>query len=166
MAEFNVRFEAGEWSAVLRKLGRVSSAAVDFLTAAYMTLGLKNINDHFQHEQGPAGPWAPRKDATQRLYAAIQDGKRKPPKGTARAAYSPSNKLLQLTGNLRKSFLNGRVEKLTPTSILAFSPVPYSGRQDRGEKGSIARPFMWLDPTTKQDMANLILRLWIGGEAL
>lgn len=146
---------------------RIANAG-EYLKAVYATIGFRDIMDHFDREEGPSGKWRRRSPATQRRYARIAAGELATDPGVARSAYNPSNKLLQLTGDMRKSILPGNADIKTQTSILVFANDPKSGRHDRGEEAIVGpsgagripkRPFMWLSNETKKEMAKALTRM-------
>jgi phage gpG-like protein len=136
------------------------------LKRMYAIYGFKDIVDHFSKERGPDGPWKPRAQFTQELYAAIRAGHAKPAPGVARGAYSPTNKLLQLTGNLRKSILPSNAKTLNSRTILVFANDPKGGQHDRGRTKwpkIPARPFMWLSNGAKRNMLDAAARMVLDG---
>lgn len=159
MANANVRFDDSEWR---KFLGAMLSRAKDMsaiLGLAYATKGIADIQQHFRDEKGPNGAWKPRQEKTDYKYLMIATGMHKAPKNTSRAQYNPGNKILQMTGTLRNSFLRNGWKKKSATSIEAFSNDGKSGAHDRGnkEKNLVARPFMWLSRDAKEVMAQIIL---------
>lgn len=154
-----------EWRAFLRKISSSGKGVTKILRAVFGTFGFKDINDHFRNEEGPEGQWSKRKASTQQMYSDIASGRRKPPKGMAMGTFSPSNKLLQLTGNLRQSILPTNVKNVTSDSIMVFSNSPYGASHQDGDRsrGLVARPFMWLADSTLNKMAQTSLDLWLQG---
>lgn len=154
---------------VKRWRDRLKSKLKDFapiLKRMYAIYGFKDIVDHFSKERGPSGPWKPRAQFTQELYAAIRKGSANPAPGVARAAYSPNNKLLQLTGNLRKSILPSNAKTLNSHTILVFANDPKGGKHDRGQTTwpkIPARPFMWLSNSAKREMLDAAARMTLDG---
>jgi phage gpG-like protein len=122
----------------------------------------KDIVDHFNKEEAPEGKWQPRSDFTQQYYLAIQKGLVNVPEGIAgRSSYSPSNKILQLTGTLRNSFVQGSSTINDNSSVIIRSDVDYSGIHDRGgikDGHKIPqRKFMWLSDKAKKSIARAVL---------
>lgn len=134
MAKAAVRFDSIELDRWVDKLAANLSDVIPILHALYATIGFKNIIDHFNKEEGPDGKWKQRTRFTQELYQAIKDGVAEPAPGIPRSAYNPSNKILQLTGDTRKSILPANSRRLNRNSILVFATTNYSGQHDRGEK--------------------------------
>lgn len=166
--EVEITFDDSAWRGFINEVSAKAKKADRLLEAAFMTHGFKDIIDHFEKEEGPQGKWPKRSPVTQDIYAAIQAGLRKPPAGSPRAAYDPGNKVLQLTGLLRKSLLGNRsnIKSMGTNAIKIFSPVKYSGQHDEGDatKNLPQRQFMWLSERAKDRMAVTILDLLIGQE--
>lgn len=162
------RLESKEWSDFLTTLYKLVEKPEKLLRAAFATRGFRAIIENFRDEKGPDGAWPQRSDYTQKMYADIKSGLRKPPEGFSRASFNPTNKLLQLTGNLRKSImpasLSKQSEMINQDTILIFSPVAYSGHHDEGDpsRNLPARPFMWLSEQAREDMAGIILNMAAG----
>lgn len=197
MSDRTVRIEAGEWTKFLALVQKKLQKPSELLRAAFATRGFRAIIDKFQQEIGPNGKWAPRKASTNKRYdqiraglksgrkmsrrdarkrygsvesafAAGQDIYRERIGGIPRSAFDSRNRLLQLTGNLRKSIMPGSLNKQTEIidseRVMVFSPVPYSGQHDEGDpsRNLPARTFMWLNEKEKDDMGNIILKLAVG----
>ena len=130
------RLEADQWNSYIMGILGLLSDAPKMLKAAYSTRGYQDIIDHFRMEEDPLGdPWEPRSDFTQQLYAAINLGAfGSSYNGIPASSYRPSNKLLQLTGNLRKSIMPGSVdmETVDSHSVMIASNVDYSGEHNYG----------------------------------
>ena len=159
MANADIRFEDNEWRKFLANVIGSMKDTSAILGVAYATKGIADIMQHFRDESGPSSPWRPRKASTDERYAKIAAGIWKNPKGTSRAQFNPSNKILQMTGTLRNSFLRNGWKKKSNTSIEAFSNDVKSRAHDEGypEKNIPARPFMWLSNDAKEVMAQIIL---------
>lgn len=163
---FRAQIDLREWNQSLLGLLASMRRGAEMLRAAYMTTGFRDILRHFDEEEGPDGPWLERSDFTQQLYAAINRGEFGPYyNGIPASAYHPTNRLLQLTGNLRKSLLHGGdIKTLDSHSIMVSSNVGYSGKHDLGDfiERIPPRPFMWLSETghhqTIRAVQNLIAR--------
>lgn len=126
--------------------------------------GFKDIIKHFREERGEKGKWQRRSKATQLKYAMINQGKAKPPRGTARRAYNPANKILQLTGMMRKSLIGGNAKIIGKESVLLKTNVPYSGKHDRGIPGKLVkRNFMWISAKAKENMLRGMLEFLVKG---
>lgn len=162
------RFDAGQWSTFFALLQKKVSNPSELLRAAFATRGFRAIIEKFRDERGPDGPWPRRSPNTDKAYEDIRAGRRAPPPGFPRGAFRASNKLLQLTGTLRKSLLPGSLSKQTEildrNKVLVFSPVPYSGHHDEGDpsRNLPARTFMWLSDSEQEDMSRVILGIALG----
>lgn len=159
MANADFRFNDREWRAFLGSMLNKAKDMTRILSVAYGTAGIADIKKHFEDEQGPTAPWKPRKQATDEKYLLIALGLHKAPKGTSKAQYNPTNKILQMTGMLKRSFLPSNWRKKSNTAIEVFSNDNKSGAHDKGnkEKNLPARPFMWLSDNGKELMAEIIL---------
>lgn len=157
--------QAGEWDSFFTGLMRLMKEPTKLLRAAMVTRGYRGIIENFREERGPEGAWPARSAATQKRYAEIRAGQRPPPPGFPRAAFNPNNRLLQLTGTMRKSLLPSALSQSTVdqgrSAIMVFSPVAYSGQHDEGDpsRNLPARPFMWLTDKTMDDMAMIVLKM-------
>jgi len=145
MADTKVILDDKQWRLFLRKASRRLNNAYKILKTGATIYGFKDIIDHFSNEESPKGKWAKRKASTQKYYAK---------KGWA------GNKLLQLTGNLRKSLLpsSGRVEKRGRTGVLLFTSVPYAAKHNYGLGKTPKREFMWLSNKAADKIADLVLK--------
>lgn len=161
--------QAGQWDAFFVGLAKLMSEPTKILRAAMATRGYRGIVENFREERGPDGSWAPRSAWTQKYYAEIRSGQRPPPPGFPRAAFNPNNRLLQLTGHLRKTLMPSALTQNTVdqgrSAVLVFSPAPYSGQHDEGDpsRSIPARPFMWLNDKTMDDMATIVLKMMAEG---
>lgn len=160
--------DASAWEILFSGMSRTLSKPTKILRAVMATRGYRAIIEKFKDERGPDGAWAKRAPSTQQTYAEINDGRRPPPPGFPRAAFNPSNRLLQLTGLLRKSLMPAALKSNTVDegrdSILLFSPVPYSGIHDEGDpmRGIPARTFMWLDERELDESSTIALKMILG----
>lgn len=167
MAEAGISIEIvgmNEWLKLLESMIAKGRQFDKLLIAAFMTYGFKDIISHFRDEEGPQGKWAPRSPWTQKMYAQIAEGEREPPDGMRRGSFSPSNKLLQLTGQMRQSISGGTSQNIQShgrDAILVKSHVEYSGKHDEGDPANRIpqRQFMWLSDRATSDMGDAILRL-------
>ncbi|HDY90406.1 MAG TPA: hypothetical protein ENH82_20085 [bacterium] len=159
-----VKFDNKIFKKYIKEVAQRTKRGSDILKAAAATFGFKDIIDHFKKESGPEGKWKERSTFTQEFYLAIQKGATDPPEGTARGAYRTTNKILQLTGNLRKSFLPTNIKKVNNQSVLMFTKVPYAGGHEFGNKKTNLpeRSFMWLSASAMEKMNRMILRLIAG----
>lgn len=143
---------AGEWTSFLSSVQSKVKDPSALLKAAFMTAGFQDIIQHFRDEKGPDGKWRPRSPITQMQYAM---------RNKTDSRYNPSNKLLQLTGNLRKSILPTNTKKVSKNAIEIFANAEYGGRHDRGEDMP-QREFMWFSDSAKDRMAQIISSLAFG----
>jgi len=159
MAKSDFKFDDKEWRAFLGSILNKAKDMTRILSVAYGTAGIADIKRHFEDEQGPTAPWKPRKQATDERYLLIALGLYKAPKGTTKGQYNPTNKILQMTGMLKRSFLPSNWRRKSATAIEVFSNDTKSGAHDRGnkEKNIPARPFMWISGKGKDVMAQIIL---------
>lgn len=162
MADAELTLDNMAWRRMLGGLEKQPSRANELLRAVFNVYGFADINDHFRNEEGPDGKWPKRSPVTQAIYEAIQSGKRKPPPGYARGSFSPSNKLLQLTGLMRQSLLPNGVKDAGRGSIRIIANTPYSGKHQDGDstRRLPKRPFMWLSDGALGKMAQMIVELW------
>lgn len=166
MANANLKFDDSEWRAFFERNKNRDWSKV--LQSVYATIGFKDVIDHFNKEEGPEGGWQRRKAETDYRYSKIGGGEWKTPAGFARGAFSSSNKVLQLTGNLRGGILPTNSERVSKTAIKVFNNVVYSGIHDRGGKFMAwgkhsatmpKRSFMWLSNDAMERMAVAIMGL-------
>ncbi|MCK5358328.1 MAG: hypothetical protein KAJ48_08025 [Elusimicrobiales bacterium] len=132
MAKAITKFDNREWRQFTRKILSNLSNKANLLKLAFMTHGFKDIDEHFEKQQGPKGKWRKRKPATQKRYSKINSGAWKTPKFASRASFNPSNKLLQMTGKLRGSILPTNIRSTGRDSIIIFSNSDYSKIHDEG----------------------------------
>lgn len=179
--------EASQWESFLRKLGAKVAYPAKILQAAMSTRGFGFIIKKFKEERGPNGPWEKRSAATNKRYEDIRAGGKQRQKlarrfgsvesayatgvvapsslvnGVPRSSYRASNRLLQLTGNLRKSIMPASLARQTDVidrdKILIFSPIDYSAQHDEGLLGLPQRKFMWLDEKEKETVASDCLQI-------
>lgn len=160
MAEASIKLDMSEWEAFIASVKGKLKDGSKLLEAAFGVFGFQDIDKHFRDEQGPAGPWERRKPLTDAMYDLISAGKRQAPKGIAAGAFSSGNKLLQLTGALRKSILPANIRRKSNDSIAIFSNIKsYSGIHDRGGGRIPQREFMWLSASAQEKMASYILAM-------
>lgn len=157
-----------EWSGFFSMVGKSLKDPTRILQAAFATRGVRDIVEHFDDEKGENGSWPKRAQSTQNRYAMIGSGAWKGPRGVARAAFNPSNKLLVMTGAMRKSLLPGRLErsvrKFAANAIQVFSGSPISGYHDDPAAGSSVpqRDFMYLSDRAQDDIGRIVLDLATG----
>lgn len=153
------KLDISQWQSFTQNLKLKMDKINPILTAAFSVFGFSDVINHFDTESGPNGKWQKRKQSTQMAYAKILAGTRKPPKGMPRSSFNPSNKLLQLTGHLRKSLLVSNIKQKGKGAIEFYANATYSGVHDNGNpsKNIPQRAFMWLSPTAKERMASYII---------
>ncbi len=162
------RLEAGAWDQFFLGIVKTMSNPTKILRAAMATRGYRAILDKFKQQRGPDGAWPERSASTQERYRAIQAGTMPPPPGFPRAAFNPSNRLLVLTGALRKTLSPGELAQNTANqganAILMSSPLGYSGDMNDGDlsRNIPARPFMWLDEKELDETSDIVLKLALG----
>lgn len=164
MSDTKVVLDTKEWDKFISGVtGKLADVAGLLMTAANL-FAFKDIIDHFSKEEGPNGSWPKRSPATQEAYAKIAAGIWNAPKRMRAGSFSPTNKLLQLTGNLRQSINPGNMERAGKNSIVIFANAPYAGRHDAGGGGIPARPFMWLSDKVQDKMLDAIMELAMEGQ--
>lgn len=144
---------AGEWLGFLSAIQSKVKDPSALLKTAFMTAGFKDIIQHFNDEKGPMGKWKSRSAETQAQYAL---------RNKRDSRYNPSNKILQLTGNMRKSILPTNTKKISKNAIEIFNTAEYSHRHDSGTDGMPQREFMWFSNDAKERMAQIISSLAFG----
>lgn len=153
MANATAVLKDEQWREFLVKVKLSVKEPYPILKLGATTYGFKDIINHFRDERGETGGWKKRSKATQEQYAS---------RGKTNARYNPSNKLLQLTGNLRGTLLPTKGEiKREGKGALLFTTVPYAGRHNYG-KNMPKREFMWLSGATMEDIAKLFLSKMTG----
>lgn len=163
MSENRVVLDTKEWDQFFAGVtGKLKDVAGLLMSAASL-FAFKDIIEHFSREEGPDGAWPKRSSATQQAYAKIAAGIWQPPKGMRAGSFNPSNKLLQLTGNLRQSINPTNMSRRGQDSINIFANAPYAGRHDEGGGGIPARPFMWLSDEVQDKMLDAILTMAMEG---
>lgn len=150
MAATIVKLDARPWLNFIDRLHILLKNPQPILRAAFATVGFRDIIKHFQEEKGSEGKWKKRSASTQAAYKRL---------GKKNRTFNPSNKLLQLTGDLRKAFLPGNIENKGRDAILFFNPTPYAAVHDKGSKkqGIPQRDFMYLSEKAQDKMLDVIL---------
>lgn len=154
-----VVLDATSWETFLKALSGKMDKSDQYLRAAAGTVGFKDIIEHFAEEKGPNGAWPIRSPSTKERYARILSGMSKPPAGTARGAFDPSNKLLQLTGLLRQSLMPGKggIRSGGKNAVVMFTNVVYARTHDEGRGPIPQREFMYLSEGGQQRMVDVLL---------
>src|SRR5688572_12420008 len=114
------------------------------LRVAAQAFAFQDIDAHFRDEMGPTGKWRARAAETQFRYSMVASGQWRPPKGSRAGSFSPSNKILQMTGDLRQETLPQNIEDVGGDGIRIFNSSIYGRRHNLGGDGVPAREFMWL----------------------
>lgn len=159
MSEAVLELDTAEWDDLMQKLVSNMKRAQAFLKVAAQAFAFQDIDQHFRDEEGPDGPWAPRAEATQRRYAMIQSGQWRPPKGMRSGSFSPTNKVLQLTGFMRQATLPGNIEKVGSDAVRIFNNAIYSRRHNEGTDGMPKREFMWVSEAVQDKMLDTVMQL-------
>lgn len=160
-----VQFATLKAEAVRKYLKRVKDKVrvpANILRTVSNIFAFKDIIDHFKRQTGEKSQWKRRASSTQDAYKAIKEGRRKPPSGTSRRSFNPSNRILQLTGALRKSFIRGKARKFRKDSVIIKSNIDYSGKHDLGLGRMPKRDFMWLSRKARVLMLKSMLELAAG----
>lgn len=160
MAQKFVVFNSKKWEKYFAGVKVNLKRSNKILRAAFGTVGFQDIINHFKQESGSDGKWPKRARSTQEMYASLNK---------KNAKFNPSNKLLVLSGNLRKAFLPTNVKELgAKRGILFFNPIKYSGTHDRGsrKKKIPKREFMWLSSRAKVGMQRVILGVLAGDKKI
>lgn len=160
MASANASFDDREWQVFFKQFSKGFDWAT-ILRTAFSVVGFADIAQHFKDEKGEDAAWKKRSPETQKQYTKIFNGEWRTPRGATRAQFNPSNKMLQMTGKLRGSILPANIKKVSPTSIMVFSNVDYSGVHDQGGKHMPKREFMWLSSNAKSLMLQNIMHMAI-----
>ena len=181
MAE-TLRFDFKEWDRPILSVLAGLSRKTDLLTKVFNVIGIRNLVKHFTDEMGPDGKWQNRSPKTDRqyfqifhrgrlnadlkkkfknlgtAYASGQRVYRSDVGGIPRSAFRVTNKILQLTGNLRKTMLKPTVEQIDNSTIRVSSTSPYGAAHDEGDskKNLPKREFMWVDDKAKEAMVDAI----------
>jgi len=158
VSETKVILETREWDTFIAKVSGKLKDTGKLLSTVASLFAFKDIMDHFQQEEGPDSKWQRRSPSTQEAYSKIAAGIWKPPKGMRAGSFSPTNKLLQLTGNLRQS-INPGTMKQSSDSVTIFANAPYSAVHQEGGGGIPARPFMWLSDDAQDKMLDAMMTL-------
>lgn len=158
MADASIGFEVKQWNGLIKKTQLFFKTSYPKLRAAVAIFGFKDVIKHFEQEAGPQGGWAARKKRTNVRYEKIRKGKSKT---LRKGMYRASNKTLQLSGDLRRSFLQGNKnqEKLGEFATLMFTNVPYAGTHNKGDssRNIVKREFMWLSNQAQVNILNTLM---------
>lgn len=153
-----IKLDLTDWKFFLGQIAGKGSQIPKILRAVFNIFGFKDIVKHFDEETGPDGKWPARSPVTQKIYADIAAGNRKPPKGIARRAFSPTNKILQLTGKMRQSVIPSGIKDESRSSVRIFSNADYSARHN---DGTPRRQFLWMSDGAMQDMGEAAANIWV-----
>ena len=176
MAEVKVHLDDKEWKNFLDGLAIDSVKKRNIIRAVARVVAFKEVVQHFKDAKGPSGAWKQRASTTQDRYqkygkgkttraSRLKDGTQKEagspyaiPKGSTRAQWNPSNRLLQMTGALRKGFLQANMEDVDDGVVL-FNPIEHASAHDEGN-GVPKREFMWMSEAGVELAAKNALDLW------
>lgn len=157
--EASVTLDTQEWDGFLSALVKNLKRAQDALMVASEAYAFQDIIEHFRLEKGPDGAWPRRAPATDFRYLMIQIGQWKAPQGMRKGSFSPTNKLLQLTGHLRMSFLQNRdIRKHGRDAVAIYANAKYAARHNFG-RGVPKREFMWLSDTAQQKVVEAVAQI-------
>lgn len=146
------KFESREWDEFIKNIDDNVKEPTKLLRAVMSTVGFKDIMEHFSNEEGSDGTWKQRSEKTNLLY------------DRRGGMYNSSNKLLQLSGNLRKSILHaGAMSDKGKYAIAVTSNIEYASKHQEGENGMPKRDFLWLSDNALERMADTILNLVMKG---
>lgn len=144
-----VTLTSKEWQSFFKNATYITSNFGKYLMAAANIFGFKDIIEHFEDEKGPDGNWPKRSANTNRAYDILG------------GSYSSSNKLLQLTGRLRGSFMPGSsyIKQNDRLSVTLFSDptLDYARVHDEGSDSMPKREFMWLSDKAKQLILTMLI---------
>lgn len=145
--------DISEWEDLLLKMFNKAGKAQKLLAVAAQAFAFQDIVDHFAKESGPDGDWKPRSAATQKAYAALFS--------SGHAKFNPTNKILQLSGDMRKANLPTNIEDVGDNAIRIFNNMVYSATHNFGDatRGIPQREFMWLSDTANKKMADAIIQM-------
>lgn len=146
---FDVKLDLGEWVHAFALIADNTSKIKNHLQAAANTIGFRDIVGHFDDEMSPDGKWEPRSQKTNEAY------------DKRGGAYRSSNKLLQLTGELRKSIIpgTGQSKIIGQGSVKMFAGTDYSRTHDEGDssRNIPQREFMWISADGLQDITDYLI---------
>jgi phage gpG-like protein len=129
---------------ILKKTKAVKEAQKEFVGILSSVI-FRDVDDHFQKEEGPDGKWHP----WSAIYARMQDARGK-----------SGNKLLQDNGRLRGSFMPTNWRKVGE-GVLWFNPArtkkgfPYAAHHNQDAENP--RTFMWTSDEAVEKIAEITL---------
>lgn len=129
------------------RLAAVTGAAPKFM-GLLSAVVFADIQDHFQKEEGPDGPWAKWSPYYEKHLQSI---------GRA------GNKKLQFSGRMRQNFKPTDVRSVTEgilwfNDALTKSGFPYAAAHDAGGDQLPARPFMWMSDGAAEKISQVTLQ--------
>ena len=144
-----------QWKKFFGRLRRDLKDPLPKLKTLAATQGFANIIAHFRDERGYEGKWQQRKWTTQAAYAKLNKKNKR---------YNPNNKLLVLTGDLRKDFRIAKRQKrghiISNHGVELYTEIPYAGTHNYGHGDIPKREFMYLDGDTQQKLADSLIK-WL-----
>lgn len=163
MSQVTITADVAGWEEMIQQLFEKSKASQKLLAVAAQAFAFQDIIKHFEDESGPDGKWKARSETTQKRYQAIFEGRWKPPRGMQPGTFNPTNKILQLTGNLRKANLPTNIEEVGDHAIRIFNNAIYSAIHNYGDesRGMPQREFMWISDEANQKMAEAIMQMFL-----
>ena len=168
MAGVQLKLDTTQWQRLLAKFGNYPRL-FRFFRALAVTIGWRDVREHFKLQEGPAGRWPLRAEATNKAYLAIYSGKRAPPAGYQRGMFKPGGALLVLSGQLSREFKVSNVRDTAGDGVTLYNPVKYAGFHDGGDDLMGAsrkvpqRQFMWLSKGASELIARETLKKYLEG---
>lgn len=134
--------EAEEFLAKLEEKRKRVSNADKQLLALLTSIAFRDVQDHFDNEQGSGEPWAPWSEAYRAYMNRIGKG---------------SNNLLRDTGALRNAFAPATQQNMGEFQWI--NPLPYSATHNYGDKARNIpqREFMWMSNDALENAAEICL---------
>ena len=112
---------------LIKQTGKISQRSRDYV-ALLGAVVLEDVEDHFNKQQGPSGPWAAWSPAYKARMSRL--GK-------------SGNFILTDTGRLRKGWQPAR-HRTSKKGVLWFNPVSYASLHNDGSSKMPKRHFAWL----------------------
>jgi len=165
MAQIEVSLNAPEWTRFIDDLRDKSRLQKGLLTAARI-VGFKEVVKHFKEKRNPDGSSWPPWSAAYRKQRARLAGRLASKRARKRAATEgrslvSQERLLELTGNLRKSFSPSNIKE-RHGQVALFNAANYSGFHDEGTDRLPRRQFMWISEDGIELAGQIVLNNWAG----
>lgn len=145
MATTRIFIDDREWRKLIKTMNKNVKKPAKIMEVAFLTVGFRDIIDHFDEERGPGGPWIKSQRAIRQNGQTLQD-----------------------RGKLKGGFLTSNIQKKKKNEILFFNSAQengefYGGTHDRGDpsRNIPQREFMYLSRKAQENMVNLIADLVI-----